>query len=571
MSGTVYVVQDRVFFGIALLAVLGACASGGLCGEGYREVDGRCEFYCEEPCGAHQDCFETDSGGECQCVAGYAGDPCEWTGGLEDPEFVRPEAWIKRNGAIVEPLAAGLDQGEGIASFESTVVCNAGAVSQVVEMPPYDLADPFVVDMTFRNQQVTGVVVGYNRAFRLLATSSRNWHPERFCLGEAAYGGQVKFQVAAYEQSTACFQNPIGTFAVDRLEIAVARPNECPAPGTVLNGDANLDEGGWVFHEEFLQPGGPPEAGFAAGVGEGDSSAIRLYKPQDSQNVSGAHTQLSVPLPETMPSPGLRFWWRGSPGSGIQVEMGTFPGLRNEDRPLDSLFGDGTPQEAVYCFPPWTHGNVVDLSFELLGPAEQEVIIDSVEIFSVSDQGCGDSTELFDPSFDSFPSRWPGAAHGRTSSVEIIGDPVRVRTPDSGSLAMTYVDNQARVDFHTWVWIPPSEGDQFPALSFFSDVPADPGASVFWSFSGGTGPGPDCIPDGPNSCPPIQLSRSLPMGGGWQPNLPVCLPDEWSERWFRFRVAVRPSDAPLEVFEEPKSVLLDDFEVVLDPGCAPIE
>lgn len=562
-SGTVLPVQDRLVFGIATLVLLAGCASGSVCGTGYREVEGRCEFSCEDACNDHQDCFETANGGECQCVVGYAGDPCEWTGALQDPDFTSPETWSATPGVAIEPLAAGLT-GEGIASFESTVVCNAGAVSQFAEMPPYDLADPLVVEVTFRSQEVNGVHVGYNRASRKLVGTGQIWSTDRFCLGEAAYGGPVKFEVAAFERASSCFSNPIGTLEVDRFDVVVADPGECPQPGDVLNGRADLDEPGWEFETENGNPGGLPEAELKAGVGEASSSGARLYKPGDSQNLAGMYTQLSVPLPSTLPSPALRFWWKGSLDRLYYVDLGTYPGTRARQRRLDTLVGDGLPQGATYCLPPWTHGNVADLSFVLIGTAESELIVDNVEI--VSDPRCGDYTDLLDPSFDSFPNRWPGAGYDRVTSVQLIDDAERARPPGSGALEIAYTDNHARVDFEHWVWIPPSDGDRFPVLRFHSKVAQSPGPSVFWALGSGTGPG-ECIGD---FCPPIPLSQSLPLGGDWQPN-DVCLPAEWSERWFRFRIAVRPSDDPLEVFEAPRSVLLDDFEVTLDEGCLPAE
>ncbi|MGB8331681.1 MAG: hypothetical protein WCE62_16255 [Polyangiales bacterium] len=216
------------------LAIAG-CGAEASCGDGFSEESGQCVATCSTPCGEHEWCATTSSGGLCACVPGYAGDPCAWKGGLKDPEFTDPEAWPDTtNGATVIALEQGQDD-EGIASFESSVVCNAGAVAQTVDMPPYDLAEPFVIEVKYRATKVDGVAVGYNRAFRELPDTVLvlypGWQTHRICLGEAGYGGPVKFQVAASGKLPDCFSAPEGRIEVDRFAILVAEPGECPAPG----------------------------------------------------------------------------------------------------------------------------------------------------------------------------------------------------------------------------------------------------------------------------------------------------------------------------------------------------
>lgn len=495
-----------------------------------------------------------------------------WGGGIRDPEFTDPTIWSDTtNGVAILPLADG-SSGPGIASFASSVACNAGAVAQVVEMPQYEDAEPFAIEITSRVRQVLDIDVGYGRAFRRVRrTRTMVFDTDRFCLGEAGYAGSVKFQVAASERRPDCFTAPIGQIEVDRFEIFSADPGECPAPGSVLNGEANIDEGGWVFDVETDRPGGFPEAGLAPGVGEAGSDGARIFKPPGSENFAGMYTQVSVPSASSMPSPALRFWWKGKPGWWYYADLGTYPGTRSEIRPLDALIGDGIGRTSTYCLPPRTQGNVVDLSFRTQGgffADEAELIVDNVEI--VSDPRCGDSEDLLDPSFDSAPNRWPGVAilfeEEPSSSVQLINDPNRANPPGAGALELRYASNKARLEAQTWVWVPPSEGNRGPQLVFHSNVPADPGARAFWAF-GSTAPSDFadfiCTEE---FCPLTPLTDRLPLGGGWQRNV-ACLPPEWAERWFRFRVAIRESEEPQRALDPPRAVLLDDFEVTTDENC----
>jgi hypothetical protein len=268
-----------------------------------------------------------------------------------------------------------------------------------------------------------------------------------------------------------------------------------------------------------------------------------------------------------MPSPALRFWWKGKQEWWYDAYLGSHPGTRILGRPLGVLFGEDAPQTATYCLPPWTHGNVVDLSFVLRGGSsadEAELIVDEVEMFS--DSRCGDSTDLLDPSFDSAPIEWPGVVLWQdepSGSVNVLDDPGRAHPPGAGVLELRYARNDVFVEAQTWVWVPPSEGDRGPQLVFYSNVPTDPGMLVFWSLGSVTGIDFECEEE---FCPPTPLSNGLPRGGGWQRNA-ICLPAEWEERWYRVRIVVRPPEEPLEFFDPPRTVLLDDFSVTTDEVC----
>lgn len=490
-------------------------------------------------------------------MIGYEGDPCTWSGGFADPDLTDPDAWPETSNEVaILPGARGFGPALGLASFAPSVTCNAGALGQVVQMPPYDLADPFVVEITYRARDVNGVDVYYGRAVKTLPVTQGNWETERFCLGEAAYGGPVTFQVLASERFLDCFSSPKGSIDVDRIEILVAHEGECPAPNSVLNGSANLDEGGWSF-ETVVGNAVVPTEGLEPLVGRDGTSGARIYKEPNSERRSAMWTQVSVPLPSLVPSPALRFWWKAR-GWSFFAQLGLYPGVQLFLYPLDTLTPSETSRVHTYCLPPWSHGSVAELSF-IFGsglPADEgELVVDDVEL--ISDPRCGDSTDMLDPSFDASPNRWPGVIllGASVSAIELLQDPERAHSPGSGVLRISYPNDAVFIEANNWVWVPRSEGARGPQLVFYSNVPAEPGVAV-QSFVGRSSVD--------------QPVNELLNGGGWQPNV-HCLPPQWAERWFRFRVRVGtasavPEETPVD-FDTPKEVLIDDLELRLDESC----
>jgi hypothetical protein len=537
---------------LALLLPMG-CGDSSICGAGSEERDGTCVPICVQACGAHQECVATDTQAACKCVAGYEGEPCTWKGVFEDPGFGSQEAWPdSTNGAAILPLSAG-PTGLGIASFVSSVVCNAGAVSQVVEMPSYELAEPLAIELTYRAMETTGVAIGYNRAFRRMEDTGGAWATRRVCLGEAGYGGPVKFQVAASSRTPECFSSPTGEIEVDRIQILVAAPGECPAPGSVLNGQADQGQGGWFFEEDEFAPSslGRTEGGLEALVGKSGSSGARIYKEAGGSNLIAMGTKVSVPTNETLPSPALRFWWKATASQDFRAELGTF------ERDFvtshwDTLVGDGDEHTYTYCLPPWTHGNVVDLAFyeertDNYLAAEGTLVVDEVEL--ISDTNCGVSQNLLDPSFDSAPNRWPHVQLARSAadSVQLLRDQGLAHPPGDGVLALTYQNEASLVQVEAQLWVPQSEGAKGPMAVFYSNVPSSTQATVRWLL-GTSG---------------IVNSELLP-GGGWR-KTEVCLPPEWAERWFRLSVHVFVQ--PGLILDAPERVLLDDFALTTDEKC----
>lgn len=497
------------------------------------------------------------NGPECACAVGYVGKPCEWGGAPEDPEFASPEAWPDTfPGVNLRTDESGL--GPGLVVFDGSVLCSAGTVNQVITMPPYELADPFVAEVTYRAWQVTGLDIYYGRAVKTLPATPTpdGWETARFCLGEAAYGGPVPFRIGPSERIADCSPNPMGFIEVDRFEVRVADPGECPPPNSVLNGEASLEDVDWFYRTEANLGLGIATASLEPGVGRSGSSGARLYLETPVGNRGVIGTKVSVGLPDDKGFPALRFWWRASQGSTFLAELGRFGSFRSTEDALDSLRGDGEPQTHSYCLPPWMHGSVVRLSFSLRDAStesEQVLDVDDVEVYF--DPACATSTDVTDPGFDAIAKRRPGviiATSSLESPVQVIVDPDSA-DGSSGLLQISYTSNADLVFVEDRFWVPPSSGEKGPALVFRSNVPPGAGVQV-------------------QSLLGLALSESartsVRAGLEWRDNW-ACVPPQWSGRWFRYRIQVGSNPPPMEPesFDPPRRVLFDDFQATTLGQC----
>jgi hypothetical protein len=503
-----------------------------------------CECDTDDECGAHEYCDTSGPGRVCACVAGYTGSPCAWGGAPADPGFQDGTAWSVTGGAAISPLSSGsVDPGEMI--LNPTAQCNMGQASQIFEMPPYDKAEPFVAEVTYQilggdPYENTSASVGFNRAWRDLPRATTGWRTERICLGEAAYGGPVDFRASTNVPSYLCGGTPTTTIAVDHLAVKVADENECPVPGTALNGDAEGDYG-WVFTSSQSST-----AGFVDGAGSNGSRAARFNLRERCSGVSMT-AMISVPTPESTPSPALEFWWTGR--NGVNFSMSA------SGESAVTLAGTGTAQTARYCLPPRTHGSVTTLRFTVGGGSglcsdilDYDLSVDDVRI--VSDPSCGDATDLLDPGFESAPAP---LLHASVSSPawQQVNNLSNATLARSGSGVLEFVQQTFcnNSSYTNWLYVPRPVADAGPAVKFWSNVPAN--AATTARYSGPAG------------------SANLPTGGGWQLNT-VCLPSNWIGRWLPFAVGVSGGSGQCNTNSgNIDRFYFDDFEVTTDSSCAP--
>lgn len=255
-------------------------------------------------------------------------------------------------------------------------------------------------------------------------------------------------------------------------------------------------------------------------------------------------TDMSVPRLEGGQAPALRFWWKGSPQQLFEVELGTFADFESGDRgrQLATLVGTGSDHDHIYCLPPWAHGNVLDLSFSLTegDPSKSaELVVDNVEI--TTDPDCGTNSELLDPGFDYAPNLWSGT---RLSSLS--EEVTLVEDRGNGVLELAYWTGGADLGMETYVLVPESDEQGGPALTFLSRAPSVPSTEVEWVLGRS------------------EFDRKgIHTLDEWRPN-EVCLPPQWTDRWFRIQVRAKGS---AEMPIDREEVWLDDFSLGTSPSC----
>ena len=571
----------RVWTIAVTLLVAGGCQAA-VCSDALFVANGRCvdpKAACGVECGEHELCDITVVPNTCHCAVGYEGDPCTWSGSVvSDPSFQDSEAWIDEGGQVIEAAlgSSGGDAGEGV--LHPSAVCSGGRLTQIIEMPPYDAAEPLVAEVVYQASLVHGLAIGFGDAWTRLPPTGEDYRTEIFCLGEAAYwrpdpgdpitlpaplGGPVTLRVSASERATNCNLNPsMATIRVDRLLIRPPRSEDdeyCPVPARPPNGSGTIDgDAGWRFECTDGGTPAPCSPGLAA-TGSFDVDSAKLSRDEGADDPARMTIQVSVPLPTDTVRPALAFSWDGSNERMFPVEIGTFGGFDSEGQPdraraLETLVGAGGGRDYTYCLPPWTHGAVVDLSFALPDDGRSDavaLIVDEVRV--VSDDRCDDVNGMLDRGFESAPNRWIGTALSSSDQRASMKPEAASARTGNGVLELSYgwasssASQSARLSMETYVLVPETDGTGGPAVALHTDSLVQSSATVEWLL------GRD------------ELCRGSLPDGEWS-RTEICLPADWSGRWVRLKVRVRPPDEP-GTGEERFRVLVDDLELLTSADC----
>lgn len=502
-----------------------------------------CECDVDDDCGAFEQCAPTDSGRVCACLPGYEGDPCAWDKVLLDPGFQNtPMAWTTRRGVIVDAEAPGaVDPGQ--ASFPDDALCNFGSVSQVVSMPPLEGSQPFAAEVSFRTLEDfffpfgPSLSIGIGEAWITDRTDQPGFGIRSYCLGEAAYGGEVEIELSNDPNQSSLSCPTEADLQIDHVEIVVAEPGQCPAPGEVMNGDFE-ELGGW----EFTPGGQSATAGIEEGVGVDDSRAAVLAATGlcDRARMRGT---LSVPAASSMPSPAIELRWKVTNGRLVTFAI--------DDRPWATLEGNGFARTARYCLPPWMRGGVHWIEAELTvlsgacaDPVPRELVLDDLRI--VNEPACGANAGVLDPGFESAPMPLMGStAVPGDGTVATVADPALARS-GNGVLEVSITVRCSSVVYDFYVIPPAPDAVGGPALRFWHRVPNNPVSTAV-----------------------AQSSRSalqLPENGEWTEAL-LCLDPNLVGRPTSIRLGLSGGSGLCAPFGGTEFAYFDDLELTTDASC----
>ncbi|MEM7135824.1 MAG: hypothetical protein AAF500_04550 [Myxococcota bacterium] len=585
---------------LALALPLGGCRTSA-CGGGFLEVDRRCfdpKADCDVVCGVHEVCDITTTPNECNCAAGFAGDPCAWIGVVADPEFRGTpdadggEAWVAQGGEVNPDADANPGGGQGEAELFQPEICDGGSLMQEIQMPAYAAGGPLIAEVVYRAAFVDGLAVGFGDSWVRLPATGQDFETRRFCLGEAAYwrpqaseptlpapvGGRVALRLSASGRLNNVCSLPDGELSEIRIDAIDIRPpeagEECPGPadppttGGTINGDAEPNGRGWRF-ECSPEPCAAGEFVTVNTFNDGVRTVARIARDQASSGVQRLTTRVSVPLPTESLQPALAFWWTGSRDELFRVEIGTFDGFGEDGeprraRPLATLIGGGGGQSPVYCLPPWTHGSVIDLSFELPSEAQDpvELLIDDLQV--VHDADCvpvGESTE----GFEAAPTQWAGsslvAVDQRVNALPLPA----LAFEGNGVLELSYDASAAdgAVDpglaIQAYVMAPEPDENGGPAVEFYANPQLEPGALARWST------GTNCLTPAGGQC--ACRGEVEDEEASTFERTEICLPSAWAGRWYRLDVRVEPSGEALAPGARSR-LFLDNIRVTTSPNCA---
>lgn len=502
-------------------------------------------------CGTHEFCNVTSAGRTCDCVAGYTDgvSGCVWTGTIQDPAFATSTGWTPVNGALLNTTAAGgLDPGE--VSFVASALCGLGYVEQTFDMPPFEKAEPLVLELSYKNQidfmnfdsVYTGVSFG-GRWTALPYFNDAAFHTARICLGSAAYaasgtsgrGAPVTLALGPYLEPDGCPSTTITNFAIDRAAIVVANAGECGTePGRGPNHDAEGADG-WTFQRAG---NGSSSAGFASGAGAGGTRGARLLLNQRCDSVSMA-TSLNV---LDTANPALEMYVASSAGSNPSATLSTNAGLR---------LVSGTSGTVRACLSPAHRGTTLPISFRLSGGSgvcadvlNHSLVVDNVQV--VDDPACASSEYLANPGFEHPGNTFDWTA--ATTSTVVVRQGAAQAHGGSRYLAMDATARCASASARFSFVVPPPAGAQGPAVTLWANVGVNPDAST------------SIFVNEHNSMP-------LPEGGGYQ-KATYCLNPKYAGRTLTLSLShYGGSGACNNQNYGTQSAAFDDVEVTTDASC----
>lgn len=401
-NGACAVNGDGVAFCDCAFPFAGEVCEG--CAEGWQLNGDVCEGACTGMCGLHERCNEDLTVPVCDCEVGYdlLGSDCAWVGdgfnggGFLDGQFADPSAWFL-NLSSIDANEHG--EGDGVAEMQLAGACGAAGIGQLIQMPPYSSAEPFVVEIgveergqEFECKSHPMLRIGdtLQRFDYAISDTPPADQIGTACLPVTGYGPDV---VAALlldpsDQGGACSRGDAPTcepYAVDYITIRTAEVGECPTPGAITNGTFSGGSGWTTSGSGSVAPGW-----FSANLTQLCQSA-------------GVTQSVAFPTSAALPTPALRFRAAATAGETIQVQYLS----GNSIFDLAQFIGTGAAAppttESTFCIPTWLQGVTGTLRFFASHPGGTCAIartgsytVDNVEFVSVPACAGVDSPPLSD-------------------------------------------------------------------------------------------------------------------------------------------------------------------------------
>ena len=499
---------------------------------------------------AHTACTASST---CDCVAGYAANAsgtCEWSGVISDPGFQAVDSWT---GAKVDTTFDDLEMSEpGVARYAGDDLCNLARTTQTITMPTWSRSQPLVAAMSYRATEPS--YVGNAPAFGI-AGMWQDTVPGLFggfvrirtCLGPSQYapestaglGAAVTVSIAPAQPPSMCDDQR--SLEIDRFEIVPALPDECPSPGTALNGDAEGD-GGWTFYTSgFVGP--PLVAAIKDQVGEATTRGVLMFAFDQCATLK-AFDRITIPDAREIASPALVFFNKAS-GNAVQTEVQ----LGQLTMPTIAATGSAATYKA--CVPAFMRGGSYEFQASLTltasctnpAPEFAESVLDNVRI--VDDPSCG-TAAVVDPGFES-PNALVGASWTPGRSAVVATTTSTSAHNGAGVLQLTASQLCADASWQANVVVPEPAGAGGPALKFFYKAP----------------PRNNYVFDVSSTSP----ATFLPTLDNLYHQGTFCLDPKLAGRNQAVTFAMAGGSGSCAVTHPPETAFVDDLSVTLDPNC----
>lgn len=514
-------------------------------------------------CGAHATCNVDGPGRVCECVAAYSksgGGACTFSGAPANPQMSDPAIWTSVGaGPAIDTAAAGnVDPGEAV--LDQTSMCGLATFKQTFKMPPLDRAEPFKLVVTHTLTDPTfftgaQVAVGVGKQWIDLPLSRNVYRTDTICLGADAYGGSIDFRVAA-ATSPSCASQTAVQLRIDRVAVEVAGPGECPAPGTVTNGNFEAATG-WTFGSI-----GSATGGILAGAGEAATAGGRISGVNRCSEGTLTGT-VAFPTRATVANPAIDMFVSGNNGDRLLVGL--------NGRNVQTVVTTSAGKHARMCVPDWAMGTTAALSFFMQRVSDNACSTALVRTFSmdnitiVSDPACSATTDITDAGFERVanvtgPVTGWGLTNGYVNDTEGVNTNVVNFGAHTGNAALRmFWSNQCTgaegSGADVTVLVPPSSGAAGPAVKFFSNSPVANTMTVTRL----------AILPHPNSLQPWSVD-ALETGAYVQSTL--CLPPQYVGRPVRLRATLgNPGGGGCLATQPTETALFDDFTVTTDAAC----